>query len=155
MERCTSLDCFVIMGNLCCFSGLRFSFLKNIYLFTWLWVKKIPWRKAWQPTPVFLPGESHGQRSLMGYSQQGRKESDTTEVTQHTCMSGLSCGTQYLQLGHANSYLWRVGSSSLTRDRTRAPGIGSVVTQPLDHQGSPCTLVFLAMNGTINVLFIK
>ena len=30
--------------------------------------RKMPWRKAWQPTPVFLPGESHGQRSLMGYS---------------------------------------------------------------------------------------
>ena len=44
-------------------------------------VRKIPWRMAWQPTPVFLPGESHGQRSLVGYSPQGHKESDTTEVT--------------------------------------------------------------------------
>ena len=33
------------------------------------WVRKIPWRRAWQPTPVFLPGESHGQRSLAGYIQ--------------------------------------------------------------------------------------
>ena len=32
------------------------------------WVGKIPWRRAWQPTPVFLPGESHGQRSLVSYS---------------------------------------------------------------------------------------
>ena len=33
------------------------------------WVgKRLPWRRAWQPTPVFLPGESHGQRSLVGYS---------------------------------------------------------------------------------------
>ena len=32
------------------------------------WVGKIPWRRLWQPTPVFLPGESHGQRSLMDYS---------------------------------------------------------------------------------------
>ena len=39
-----------------------------------LWVGKIPWRRAWQPTPVFLPGEPHGQRSLAGYSQQGLKE---------------------------------------------------------------------------------
>ena len=31
-------------------------------------IRKIPWRRAWQPTPVFLPGESHGQRSLVGYS---------------------------------------------------------------------------------------
>ena len=37
------------------------------------WVRKIPWRKKWQPTPVFLPGESHGQRSLAGYSPWGRK----------------------------------------------------------------------------------
>ena len=33
-----------------------------------LWVWKIPWRRAWQPTPVFLPGESRGQTSLIGYS---------------------------------------------------------------------------------------
>ena len=39
----------------------------------------IPWRRARQPTPVFLPGESHGQRSLVGYSPWGRKESDTVE----------------------------------------------------------------------------
>ena len=37
--------------------------------------------REWQPTPVFLPGESHGQRSLTGYSPWGHKESDTTEVT--------------------------------------------------------------------------
>ena len=43
------------------------------------WVRKIPWRWAWPPTPVFLPGESHGQRSLEGYSPCGHKESDTTE----------------------------------------------------------------------------
>ena len=41
-------------------------------------VGKIPWRRKWQPTPVFLPGESHGQRSLVGYSPWGHKESDTT-----------------------------------------------------------------------------
>ena len=40
---------------------------------------RFPWRRAWQPTPVFLPGESHGQRSLAGYSPRRRKESDTTE----------------------------------------------------------------------------
>ena len=39
----------------------------------------LPCRKNWQPTPVFLPGESHGQRGLMGYSPQGHKELDTTE----------------------------------------------------------------------------
>ena len=43
------------------------------------WVVKIPWRRKWQPTPVFLPGKSHGQRSLAGYSLCGCKESDRTE----------------------------------------------------------------------------
>ena len=48
-------------------------------------VGKIPWRRAWQPTPVLLPGESHGQRSLEGYGPQGRKESDMPEATEHAC----------------------------------------------------------------------
>ena len=42
---------------------------------------EIPWRREWLPTPVFLPAESHGQRSLLGYSPWGRTKSDTTEVT--------------------------------------------------------------------------
>ena len=45
------------------------------------WVRKIPWRRARQPTPVFLCGESHGQRSLAGYNLWDRKESDMTEAT--------------------------------------------------------------------------
>ena len=46
-----------------------------------LWVEKIPWRRAWQATPVSSPGESHGQRSLAGYSLWSGKESDTSEAT--------------------------------------------------------------------------
>ena len=45
------------------------------------WAGKISWRRAWQPTPVFLPGESHGQKSLRGYSPWGHKELETIEVT--------------------------------------------------------------------------
>ena len=46
------------------------------------WVRKVPWRRAWQPAPVFSPGESHGLRGLsVGYSPWGCKESDTTEAT--------------------------------------------------------------------------
>ena len=50
-----------------------------------LWVGKIPWRRAWQPTPVFLPGESHKQRSLVGYRPWGHKELDMIEEVTHTC----------------------------------------------------------------------
>ena len=51
-------------------------------------VGKIPWKRAWQPTPVFLSGESHGQRSLAGCSPWGCKESDTTE---HLPLSVFTC----------------------------------------------------------------
>ena len=61
------------------------------------WVGKMPWSRKWQPTPVFLPGKSHGQRSLVDYSPRGRGESDTTKwlsmnrgvIAQHTKLSAL------------------------------------------------------------------
>ena len=73
---------------------LKDCFLKKLFLW-WLsskestcqcrrrrfnpWVGKIPWRRKWQPMPVFLPGKSHGQRSLEGYSPRGYKQLDTTQ----------------------------------------------------------------------------
>ena len=57
--------------------------LKRLPAMQETWVRSLdrvdPWRRKWQPTPVFLPGESHGRRSLVGYSPWGRKESDTTD----------------------------------------------------------------------------
>ena len=60
-----------------------------------------PGRKAWQPTPVFLPGESHGWRSLAGDSPWGHKESDMTErlsPLEHTAVNGFETGQ--VDLGH-------------------------------------------------------
>ena len=54
--------------------------MRRIVIFLWGW--------KWQPTPVFLLGESHGQRSLAGYSPQGRKELDTTERLHFTSLHG-------------------------------------------------------------------
>ena len=48
------------------------------------WVRKIPWRRKWQPTPVFFPGKSHGQRSLVGCSPHGVVKSQT-QLSEHTC----------------------------------------------------------------------
>ena len=45
------------------------------------WVGRTPWRRKWQPSPVFLPGESQGHRSLTGYVPMGHKESDMTKAT--------------------------------------------------------------------------
>ena len=53
--------------------------------------QSLEWRTKWQPTPVFLPGESHGQKSLVGYSPQGHKKSDTIE---HASMIKIAHGLQ-------------------------------------------------------------
>ena len=52
------------------------------------WVEKIPWRRAWKSTPVFLPGESQGQRSLVGCCLWGLTESDVTEQQQQQLKRG-------------------------------------------------------------------
>ena len=49
------------------------------------WVRKISWRRTWQPTPVFLPGKSHARRNLVGYSPWGHKESEDTTERLHFC----------------------------------------------------------------------
>ena len=72
----------------------------SLYLYRWLsgkesacqcscrrcgfdsWIGNIPWRRKWQPTPVFLPGKFHGQRSLAGYSPRGQKE---LHMMEHMC----------------------------------------------------------------------
>ena len=75
--------------DLCCWHGLP-------WWLRWLdpCVGKIPWRREQQPSLVFLPGESHGQMSVTGYSPQGHTGSDKTEATQHT----LCFGSSYLGL---------------------------------------------------------
>ena len=63
-----------------------------------IWVRKIPWRRKWQPTPVFPPRESHGQKSLEGYSPWNCKESHTAEwtQTQHLLYSSYYLHFHYL-----------------------------------------------------------
>ena len=54
------------------------------------WIGKIPWRREWQPTPIFSPGKSHGQKSLTDYSPWGGEESDVTEcLRQNIAIGGL------------------------------------------------------------------
>ena len=69
------------------FPGFRFKFqhywvtqaIKNLPAMQETRVRKIPRRREWQPSPLFLPGKLHGQRSLAGYSPWGRKQLDMTE----------------------------------------------------------------------------
>ena len=71
------------------------------------WVRKIPWRRKWQSTLMFLPGESHGLRSLVGYSPWGRKELDTTL---QMCAYMLSCA-QLLKAVFLHAYTKKLQTS--------------------------------------------
>ena len=64
------------------------------------WVRKIPWRRKWQPTPVILPGKSHGQRSLVGFSPRGRKR------VRHDCVTKNKTNTSYVSGNELNA--WQV-----------------------------------------------
>ena len=70
-----------------------------------LWVRKTPWRRIWQPTAVFFPGKSRGQRSLEGYSPWGPREPDTTEMlsTQQTHLQGARMPMGGKKLTHSKT----------------------------------------------------
>ena len=70
------------------------------------WVGKIPWRRKWQPTPVFLPGKSHEQRGLMGYSPWGHKELDRTEHTLLYYYSSVGKAQACGQAGFSSCSSW-------------------------------------------------
>ena len=81
---CTTMWISTILGIFKCTvqwhqASLVVQVVKNLPTMQKTWVGKIPWGRKWQPTPVFLPEEFHGQRRLRGYSPWGYKESDTTE----------------------------------------------------------------------------
>ena len=65
-----------------------------------LWIRKIPWRRAWQPPSIFLPGKSLGQRSLVGYSPWGCKESGITEG-----LSVCACAHAHALISEQMTYL--------------------------------------------------
>ena len=76
------------------------------------WVGKIPWRRKWQPTPVFLPGESHGQKSMVGYSPRGCKEStrlrDLTFTSKYGAYHSLLISIQCRSVGQLRNPKWIV-----------------------------------------------
>ena len=118
-------------------------------------VMKIPWRREWQPTPVFLPGESHGQRSLEGYGPWGRKESDTTEATaQCTAWRRLECNDCWLEAGRhscrpagsqgSNSVAWSLRWTCSTVDpgtEASSPAKGCGFARGSGASGSEGSLV--------------
>ena len=76
------------------------------------WVGKIPWRRAWQPTPVFLPEESHGQRSLAGYSPEGCEREGHEWVANTLLPLALAALTRAFAITSAYLKVWEPGCDS-------------------------------------------
>ena len=126
------------------------------------WVGKIPWRRAWKPTPIFLPGESHGQRSLVGCSPWGPKQPDTTQqLSTHAgkmcAFVGLCCYLSFLELILTSSaptslYIWPVSSCFLPlytegRIMRSHPELGaSAAHVPVPHESK--LVLFALCQGT-------
>ena len=77
------------------------------------WIGEIPWRRVWQPTLVFLPEESHGQRILAGYSPQGCKKLGVTEATQYT-YKHIQTHFMRLALAWKQNQKWAVQYNKIT-----------------------------------------
>ena len=77
------------------------------------WVRKIPWRRKWQSTPVLLSGKFHGRRSLVGYSPWGHRESDTTEWLHFLSFTLLCLGDPLLCQGDDEKIIWWIIIASL------------------------------------------
>ena len=109
-------------------------------------VGKSPWRRKWQPTPVSLPGESHGRRSLVGYSPRGRKESDRTEWLHfHFRLSGTSILCVHTLRAHHGEHL----QSDAARKQVSFPS-----WIPLGLTSSPSTAISGAGDREVLCLLI-
>ena len=110
------------------------------------WVRRIPWRRIWQSTPVFLPGKSHGRRSLVGCSPWDREESDMTErlyfdfslscigegngnPLQYSCLENSRDGGAWWAavsgVAQSRTQLKRLSSSSSSRSSSPVMGEGA------------------------------
>ena len=83
------------------------------------WVGKMPWTRKWQPTLVFLPGEFHGQKNLVGYNPWGRKELDTTESLTHMATTSPCCQRNFWGQRQSSvvitTTLWCIHSQDFTQ----------------------------------------
>ena len=116
-----------------------------------LWVGKIPWRRKWQPTPVFLPGKSHGRKSLVSYSPRGRKKLDTTEKLSFFLFIS---SVQLLSLVRLFATPWTAecqASLSLTNSQSLLKLTSIRLVMPSNHLILCCPLLLASVFPSIRV----
>ena len=97
-----------------------------------LWVGRISWSRKWQPAPIFLPGKSHGQRSLAAYSPWGHKEADVTEQLSPSEPSSIFSHWRY------NSTCWQDWHNLTNKNSTQATDLITWILKiPLQKEISP------------------
>ena len=103
------------------------------------WVRKTPWIRKWQPTPVFLPGKSHGQRSLADHSARGRKRVRCSVGTkpEHKCYHTVSVFICSLRLCWVSAAMWALPPAVVSGDHSPAalPGLLTDVASPVAQHG--------------------
>ena len=135
---CSSVQLFATPWTVGHQAPLSMGFLRQEY-----WVGKIPWKRKWQSTPVFLTGESHEQKSLVGYSSWGCKELELLTRTcthTHTHTHGLNCSAAcgiFLDQGLNPCLLYQQADSL-----------------PLRNQGSPLCGVFTVFYTWCHIICI-
>ena len=112
------------------------------------WVRRICWRRKWQTTPVSLPGKSHGQRSLKGYSLWGLRELDMTEqLSMHNEILKSATSHLYIKDKGIESHISKIGT---TRDKsswwTGWYGVSSSVTAALQQTHIHTHHIYLAFH---------
>ena len=119
------------------------------------WVRKISWKKAWQPTPVFLPGKSHGQRSLAGYSPWVPKELDTTERVHSCCKYFMQHVVLYCRSSSWQMREWISGWRLHSGKQHLEVCITEVEPQPKVYNFSFCKIYFIMWDLQFKQLYSK
>ena len=126
----------------------------------WPLGSKIPWRSALQPTPVFLSGEPHGQRSLVGYSPQSHKKVDTTEVTEHARTHGNVGNGFLLQTEKQRGNVRRMCGRGQTQEWSPAhlspcPHYNKMISEVTDKRDLKCFFIFVTYSCHLRHSYIS
>ena len=108
------------------------------------WVEQIPWRRAWQPTPVLSPGDAHGQRSLVGSSPWGHKETGlSTKCQQGSQHTVWLHGERLMKSFKYDDCIYEKSFIHLGKDQPVSHAMWSIALESWDYGGGLPFLLLL------------